>query len=359
MIRIRRIEPDDLPRVGSLYAELEQWRGEEMPGYLDFFRRVLFEVPGAEPELASLVCEDSDAGLIGFIASHPRRFQLDGKPIRAVCFGPLIIDRRHRRKGLAGRLLRHLLGGSQEMTFNDRSIEQVHGIWSRLGSTTDSVASIGWVRLLAPAGRLVDRASRGRIARGIVPGGAALARADAIGAPRRNPRPGAGTARDLMPADQIDLLARLDPVFRLRPAYDELFLEWLFETMAMVDLGGNVLRRLVVGDDGAPLGSYVAVARKHGHAYVMQIAAPAEHVGLVLDHLIHDAAAVGAVTLQGRVEPFLLPHLETRRCRLEPADWAGVQSEDQALVGAVLAGRSLVTRMDGEWWMRPAPLVRR
>ena len=128
--------------------------------------------------------------------------------------------------------------------------------------------------------------------------------------------------------------------------------------MEAVDLGDRLVRRLVRAGDGRPAGSYVMYVTAYGKAQVMQVAAGREDMGLVLDHLAHDAAVEGAVELRGRVEAGLLPHLRKQRwCRLTRSEWAMVSSRDPALIGAVLSGRALVTRMEGEWWMRPRPTL--
>ena len=139
------------------------------------------------------------------------------------------------------------------------------------------------------------------------------------------------------------------------PAYDDAYLSWLFAAMEVVNVGERLVRRLVRADDGRPAGAYVMYLTPHSQAQVMQVAASGEDVGLVLDHLLQDAAAQGAVEVQGRFEAHLLPYLRSRWCRLVPAEWSTVQAREPALVGAVLSGRALLTRMDGEWWMRPHP----
>ena len=52
-----------------------------------------------------------------------------------------------------------------------------------------------------------------------------------------------------------------------------------------------------------------------------------------------------------RASPALLPPC----CRLGRDYWTIVQSKDRELVNAVLSGRALLNRFDGEWWMRPRP----
>jgi GNAT superfamily N-acetyltransferase len=351
---IRALEREDLPAISALWADFVDWDPiESMPGLVRFFTRILIENPFADPEIPSLVYEEPHDGVVGLISSHPRRFVFEERAVRAACFGPLIVHRNHRGKGLATQLLQRFVEGPQDMTFNDRTIDQVHAIWGQIGGITDTTASIGWTCVLAPAGYVAGVISRRTLGRHKPPAGALLAMVDAPARRRLHPSPSSGTIEPLTNDALLDLLPLLQRQFPLRPAYDDVYLSWLFPTMEAVDLGDHLVRRLVLAEDGRPAGAYIMYVSVHGKAYVMQIAAAAEDIGLVLDHLMHDAATQGAVDIRGRVEPYLLPHLRMRRCRFVREDWVGVQARDPALVSAVLSGQALVTRVDGEWWMRP------
>jgi GNAT superfamily N-acetyltransferase len=354
---IRPLEPDDLPLLAALYAELDK-RDPALPapGYTDFFRRTLLDPPLADPEIPSLVYDDPRDGVVGAIGSHPRRFLFGDEPVRLACSGPLIVHPRHRPRGLGALLLRRYAAGPQEMTFNDRSVDSVHTMWRLLGADTDTAASIGWRRVLAPAGAALSSLSRRLPGQRRAPGAGAASGLDAVaGRGFRPPPPSSGTAEPLRNEDLEDLLARLRRQFPLRPAYDGDFLEALFVAMDRTVLGERLLRRLVRDEDGRTLGTYVISLAEQGAAHVLDLTAAYDDAGLVLDHVFHDAASAGAVEVGGRVDPQLLPHLASRRCRLERADWVTVRSADPRLVNAVLSGKALLSRMDGEWWMRPRP----
>jgi predicted N-acetyltransferase YhbS len=352
---IRALDREDLPAVAALYAELVGWQGES-PGYVEFFERVLLEQPFADPEIPSLVYDDPDAGVIGVMGSRPRPYVEGDRRLRIACSGPLIVAPEHRPRGIGALLLRSYVAGPQDMTINDRVVDTVHAMWSRLGGVTDTAASIGWARVLAPAGLVAQGVSRRVLKRSKPPGGGILSKLDAPAVRRIVPAPHSGTVEPLTNEALLDLLPRLRRQFPLRPDYDDPYLSWLFETMESVALGDRLVRRLVRADDGRPLGAYVMYVAEHGKAHVMQVAAAGDDVALVLDHLMHDAAQGGAVEVRGRVEPGLLPHLRTQRwCRFTRSEWSLVQARDPALVGAVLSGRALVTRLEGEWWMRPRP----
>jgi hypothetical protein len=226
-------------------------------------------------------------------------------------------------------------------------------MWERLGGVTDSGRSIGWAYTLGPAGLAASAVARRASRRDRAPGGGLLARVDGIAARRRIPRPAAGATEPLTDAALLELLDRLARPRPLRPAFDAGFLAWLGREMELVNVGAQVVRRLVRDDDGRPLGAYVTYLTPGWLAEVVAVVATGDHAGTVLDHLFAEAAAAGAVEVRGRFEPQLLPHLRERRCRLTHTDWTMVQSKDSELVATALSGRALLTRLDGEWWMRP------
>ena len=66
----------------------------------------------------------------------------------------------HRPRGIGALLLRAYLEGPQDLTADDRAIDQVHAMGVRLGGETHGVASIGWSLVLAPAGFVAGALAR-------------------------------------------------------------------------------------------------------------------------------------------------------------------------------------------------------
>ncbi len=352
---VRPLSENDLDVVVRLYAELDR-RDPARPsdGYRRFFADVLFGI-GSDPRLPSLVCEAPTGETVGFIASHPRRLRFQSRDLSAACFGPIIVDDRHRGHGLAALLFDAFLKRSQELTFNDRAIGQVSRMWQRRGGVVDQLASMEWVYRLRPAGEAIAAVVPRRLGLRRLPGRDTLAAMERPVVRRRSPEPVEGGSAPLSPDGVIDALDRLAAEFDLRPVYEPDYLRWLFAAMEGVVLGGRLSRRLITRDDGVVAGYYVMYVLPHGSANVIQLAAGADDAGLVLDHAIHDAGVGGAIDIRGRLESFLLPHLRARGCGLEFGDLVGIQSAEGAIPAAVLGGRSLVSRLDGEWWMRPRP----
>jgi GNAT superfamily N-acetyltransferase len=353
---IRPLEREDLPAVAALYAGFSDWDASATrDGLVAYYARTMLDHPCADPEVPVLVYDDPRDGVVGVVGSNPRRFVHRDRPLRVVCEGPLIVHPAHRRRGVGALLLRRYLAGPQDLTVNDRSTDPVCAMWLGLGGDLHATASIGWSHVIAPAGFLAGTLARRFAGREAPPAAALLARLDVLAKRRFHPEPGSGAAEPLANEALIELVGRLARRFPLRPDYDDAYLTWLFREMEAVNVGGRLMRRLVRADDGRAIGSYAMYVTPHGHAELVQLVAADEDVELVLDHVVHEAATGGAVEVRGRFEPHLLPALRKRRCRLIRADWALLHARDPALLASVQAGRALITRLDGEWWMRPEP----
>jgi len=354
-MQIRPLTYVDLPEVAALYADFDGWASSdaELEG---FFARVLLEHPFADPELPSLVCEDARGEIVGVACSHARRFVHGEDSVRVRAFGPMIVRSDMRRRGIGQRLVERFLDGPQDLSVNDRAIDQMRRLWERAGGIVDTAASVGWSHVLAPARFLAGAAARRLAGLEELPAAALLARADAL-ASRRFRAPPPGSVEPLADEALPELLSQLATAFPLRPAYTPDYLAWLFAEMARADVAEQLLHRLVRDGGGQPIGWYVMYVSAHGLAHAMQVAGASEDMPLVLGQLVHEAAALGAVEVRGRVEPQLLGALRALRWRSTPIEAALLHARDRSLLDAVLSGRALLTRMDGEWWMRPAPAL--
>jgi predicted N-acetyltransferase YhbS len=355
---IRPLERADLPAVAALYADFMGWdAAATQPGLVAYYARTMLDGPAFDPEIPTLVYEDPDDGVVGVIGSNVRRFTYREREVRVACDGPLIVHPEHRPRGVGALLLRSYLEGPQDLMADDRAIDQVHAMLRRLGGETHASASIGWSLVIAPAGFAAAAFARRATRRERSPAAGLLAGVDARVARRFAPAPREGVVEPLANVALIELVERLSRAFPLRPRYDEAHLAWLFAEMERANVDGTLVRRLVRADDGRPLGSYVMYVAAHGIAELIQLAAAESDVPLVLDHLVHDAARGGAVEVRGRFEHHLLDALRRRRCRMVPVDWAALHGRDPELLAAVHGGRALLTRLDGEWWLRPDPFA--
>lgn len=354
--RIRPCERDDLPKVASLYEQVVRSGSRVPPPRLaEYFARTFFDCPWADPEIPSLVFEETDGRIVGFMGSHVRRLRLDGRAIRVACGGQLVVEPAARGKAVGAFLFRAYLSGPQDATITDGANETVRRMWEISGGEAAHLKSMTWTRMLRPVRfggeYLLDRLKRQALAPWLGPVWSAMDwLAFGVGARRFRPAAPRTGAEPLTARALLEYAPIVTASLRCHPDYDLPFLDWLFHELAEVKSRGTLVRSLVSDPRGQVLGWYVYYLHR-GISDVMQVAAKQGAAADVLDHLLHHAYVHGSAAVRGRVEPHLLGPLSTRRCLFGWDGAALIHSRAPAIAGALLSGRCLLGRMDGEWWM--------
>jgi hypothetical protein len=355
---IRPLERPDLPEVARLYELVARsGRSTPAPGLAPYFARVLLDQPWADPEIPSLVHLDHDGAIVAFQGSSVRRARFDGRPIKIACAGQLVAHPAARHRAVGALLLRAYLGGVQALTITDTASDQMRQIWTLCGGEMVHAACVEWVRVLRPLGSAEWFLRERRKAWPRPVGGRLLGALDAaatrrIGLVSPPPAPDT-TAEPLTAAGLVEHLPLVGDRVRLHLDYDERYVSWLFEQLAAVSGLGAPVAHLVSEPGGRVLGWYVYYRAPRGVSQVLLVAAPDREVGRVLDHLLYDAWAAGTVAVRGRIEPRLLEPLSRRRCAMRYAGTLALaHSRDAELLGAMASGRSLLSRLDGEWWIQ-------
>lgn len=348
---IRPLLRDDLDQVAALYARIARSDGADAPPRLaDHFGDTLLDQPWADPEIPSLVYDDG--GLIaGFIGSHVRRFELAGRMLRFAYGGQLVTDPVARPSAVGFFLLRAFLNGAQDAALTDTAGEATRRMWTRLGGWPAQPESLSWFRLFRPISFLTGYSLSGRRVRRWPRSAQQLASlVDRPLSHRLAPRPDPGRLREepLLPETLVEAVGRLAP--GLRPSYDLPFADWLLRNVASVGARGTLIS-VALRDQEAIVGWYVYFLRAGGMSDVLQVVALDGRVGAVVDHLFTNAYRRGAALLRGRIEARLLEPLARRRCIFRYNGGALVHSRDAAVSAALASPDSLLTRLDGEWWM--------
>jgi hypothetical protein len=351
---IRPLERADLAAVASLY-ELVGRSGTRTaaPGLASHFEETIFDHPWADPDIPSLVYEQGNGAITGFMASYTRRFLFDGRPVRLSASGHLVVDPAVRRQAVGLFLLRRHLAGPQDISITDGAGEPTRRMWIALGGQESHLSCVSWFRPLRPVSAGLAVLAQPSSRTGRLPLGSSVA-ASARGVAARMPFRRAGRETESAPLSPEELAVCLSDVtgsLRLRPAYDRVFLEWLFATMAAVRSRGVLVARVVRRADGRATGWYVYYARRGGISDVLHVASSQRDAGVVLDDLLEHARSEGVALLRGRLEPHLLEAVGARQCILRYNGGALIHARDRELIGAVAAGDALLTRMDGELWM--------
>jgi GNAT superfamily N-acetyltransferase len=359
MSEIRSLRREEIPQIAALYRFVDRsdWRipPAELPAW---FERTLFGHPWVDPEIPTLVYADDSGEILGFIASHVRRLRFDGRTIRMGAAGPLIAHPKVRSRGVGAQLWRRYLAGPQELTVTDGASDEMREIFELIGGQMLHPSCIAWARVYRPFGFLGDRALHARpwprehlkapARRVWSPLDSVAAHAVRYFAAPSSPKT---ISEPLTPALLIEHLPTVTRSLRLFPDYDEAFVEWLFAEQHYNRTWGTPVRRLVRTLDGRVLGWYIYFLLRAGSCHVLQVAAQRRHVGAVLDDLFADAIGGGGTAIQGRVEPLLLAPLAHRGALFRYSPRSLVYSPHDDLLGVVTSDRTMLTRLEGEWWM--------
>lgn len=353
---LRALRRDDLPAVAALYEfVVRSGKRTPPPPLAAYFERTFFDCPWADAEIPSLVYEDANGRIVGFLGSHVRRLRLGGQVIRVAYGGQLVVDPEARSRAVGAILFRSHMQGAQDATITDGANEIVRSMWALCGGETSHLKTITWTRVLRPlrfaADYALGRLQRPGLARQLRPLWKPLDRL-ALGLAGRRLRPPAPatSTEPLSPRALLEHLPAVTDAVRCHPDYDEAYLAWLFREMAEVKSRGTLVRSLVRDSRGQFIGWYVYYL-KDGLSQVVQVAATRGALEAVLDDLLHHAYVNGAAAVHGRLEPQLLDALARRRCVFGWSGGALIQARDPALLGVLLSSQCWLGRMDGEWWM--------
>jgi hypothetical protein len=344
---IRPLEPADLGAVAALLrAHLPNPPAADLERFL---AATLFEDPWADPELPSLVAEQGGA-IVGFIARQPRRMELDGEPLRAICCSHLTVAPEHRAGALAARLARACLSGPQRLTVSDSAGDVVVRLWRVLGGDVDTARACEWMLALRPARWAATgvRALAGR--RGVeLPVGSLPLQA----LWRRTRRRWLTPPEDIRtePADGAALaehLPALTATLRLRPVADAAHLAHVLATIAAT---GRRLDARIVVQKGRPIGLWAWLPRPGGVAQVVALTARERCGEPVLASLARAAYDAGAMLLAGRLEPHLRDAVRPRGPALGMARMPVIHTRDDAVRAALASTASLLPKLEAEWWV--------
>jgi hypothetical protein len=356
---VRPFVERDVADVGDLHRRV--FRKEDAGGSADaasyrrYFAEVFLNGAVGDSGLRSLVYE-RDGAIRGFLGIMPRRMSFRGTPVLMAVCSQFVVDPLER--GQAGlQLLRRCLSGPQDLSFTDEANDHTRAVWHWCGGETSIPGTLRWVRPLRPVQFaltvLARRRSRALMARAARSAGIADAAIRVLTpASLRLPTP-EGSREELDETTFLSSLTAIAGQCSLRPEYDAASAAWVFDRAGRRP-GYGRLRRFVVRNGTRHAAGYVLYCiGDDGTAEVLQIAAPREAVGPVLDHLFHDAMECGALAVRGRMDSALLgPLSERHACLYGDSQWTLLHSKRAALLHALHRGDAFLTRLEGEWCLR-------
>ena len=404
MAIIREFREDDIDLIARLHQEVFPPDSGPAPlaAYRTYFRDTFLSGPRANSGFGSLVCEERDGTLSGFLGVIPLRMALGGRPPHpakpdatsvigggdprtprpphpatpdatsvigggdprtprpiwaAVCTQYCVAPGRRGMTGLE--LMRHHFAGPQDLSITDEANTVAMRLWSWAGGEAITSCSLHFMRPLRPAQLALSLAQRPALA-GVARCTSLLARLlDSALARvphshfRQSLPPTLGE-----PLDAAAMAAALPELARERqllPHYQLDALAWRLRRAESIP-GGDLERVLVRNRDGQILGWYIYRRERDGTAQLLQLTAPSEAARPVLDHLLYDAWRAGMIVLSGRLDPALAQAFSDCYCLFSRrGPWMLVHSRDPALRQIFHRGQALFSPLDGELCARFNP----
>lgn len=358
MGHIRSFVEKDIPQVARLHRTVFGPGGRNgragPDAYQAYFTRVFLDNPSRDPMLPSLVYQEDDGSIVGFVGVVPRRMSMNGQPLQAAISSQFVVYPASRTSLVAVRLLKAFLEGPQDLSIADEANDVARGIWEGFGGTTSLLHSIHWTRPLQPA-RLILSFLRGRgsLAPLAVVAGPLARIVDSLatripGSHLRQSTPRV-SADDLREETFLACLPEFAGVGSLRVEYDDRTFPWLLERAAQRKVGGR-LQKAVIRNEQKILGWYLYHLDQGGIADVLQIGANSSSIHEILDHLFYQAWRQGAIAVTGRLEPRFLQALSDKYCLFHRrGPWMLVNAKKPELLQSFQNGDVFFSRFDGEW----------
>jgi hypothetical protein len=348
----------DLAGVAELYARL-RGRPELAQRVAPQMRAVYLDNPWRDDALPSLVSIAPDGRVSGFLGVIPRTMRYRDRHVRVAISSHFIVDPERRTGLTAIALLRRFFGGPQELSFADDATDVGRRVWEGLGGFMLPLLSLNWTRPLRPLGCALRLALRRR-KRQTLAARAALLGAQCVdpvlraAAPRSFRRFQADLGCEPLDADEI-AAALAEPLGseRLAPVYDGASLRWLWRAIGTIPQLGTMHGFQLRGRDGRLAGWFMYFLKPGDIAETVQLHARPETREAVLEHLLADADRRGAAGVRGRLQPAFFETLSHRQCVFRRDGlWTLAHCRDPEVLDALLRGEALLTRLEGEWWVR-------
>jgi hypothetical protein len=323
MGRIRQYQPQDAAQVLTLHQRTLLGNVPPAPAFAcylnSFYGSMLFDHPWVDDDLSSLVYEQDDGRVTGFIAVIPRPMKFHDRSVRAAVSVRFMVDPDSPRGALtAATLYRRLLSGPQDLTYMENGNTAARRVWLAAGDVAVvPVSSLSW----AATTSLSDTQASSSLG-----------------------------DRDIGVPELLQCIDIASQRFALRPDYDYDSLRWLVDFLDSARYRGTLRRRAVTDESGRVQGWYLYYANSEGYNGVLQLHALGGKASEIFRGLLADVERVGgAPVTTGRLQPGLLPTLADQECALSFGPWMLAHARDIRIMKALVAGDAFITRLEGEF----------
>lgn len=359
MALVRSFAVADIPAVARLHRTVFP-AGDGVPprsdeAYRVYLTDVFLNCPSRDPQLPSLVYQEDNGRIVGFIGVVPRQLSMGRRHFQAAISSQFVVDPTSAVAVVAIRLARQFLQGPQDLSISDEANDTSKRIWEALGGTTALLHSLHWTRPLRPAQFALSLMRRRRKLAMLAAAASPLAPVcDAIATKMPQSqlyqsKPVVSAVDELTEQAVLAYLPEFVSAGSLHVEYDEPTLRWVL-ARARQRRAADGFRAAVIRNGQRTIGWYVYHIDSSRTANVLQVVADPTAIGEVLDHMFFEAAGQGALAATGRLDPAFLQALSDKYCVLHRrGPWVLLSSRRAELLHSFQSGDAVFSRLDGEW----------
>lgn len=349
-----------MPEIAGLHRRSFGASSNLPPGELrKTLLEVLFDGPWQREPYYSVVYENDDGLLTGFLGIFERKMEFDGASLRAGITSQLVADPEESGPQVPFLLMNRVFASDLDLVFTDGANGPARRIWLACGGEEVVSAGMEWRRLLRPAAYaasvLVKRSGLPSAVRSMArPLSSLIDRPLAhLDANEFRDRPDGLEREPLDPNEMLDRLPAFQSKRSLVPVYDPDSLNWILNQASRKRSQGELHRTAVRDPNGGLIGWYLYYLDAGKVGEVLQVAVKTSRRTDVLRSLYAEAWEKGAIALRGRVDPPLAHAFSRTHCLFfYDGPWTLAYSRHPRLRAAVHSGDAWLTGLECERWMR-------
>ena len=358
---VRPLDRSDLPRAGELF--LAKFRGREnarsqrLEGHL---ARFFLDHPHFDDATASLVHEEPDGRISGFLGIAPVHMRFDGRPCSGSIISTWMVQDAARDSHAAVALARTHLGRGHGLTMADTTSRMSIGFHAFMKVQFAATHSLRWMKPLNfAASGLLSAAD----AVGLKAPSAAIAAARACEqAARKVARRDGASLVEGWSVAQIDIsrfaegLDELMARLRLAPVWSAQDLAWLLDFAAECEASSEIVLCEARDRAGGLAGVCAYRVDMRERAEILQIVLRPRAEEQTLRLIMNKARSDGLISIGGRIDPMVSRGLfAIPRVLYLHGPGVVVKTADAEAFRAICSGEGLVGGLVGDAW---TPLAR-
>jgi hypothetical protein len=352
MGKVRPLIKEDIPHLVRMHPKAFEDEDSNRPPDA-YFEEVFLNNPWIHESMPSLVFEQNNGEIAGFLGVISRPFSFKQQSIRAAICLNFMVDPSIGNSAVGLQLFKSFISGPQDLSLADFSNTKARKIWNLFKSHTLWVYSLRWNRTFQSYASqrvqsLLKKSKQSVFSRCF------CSIIDSFDKRMWNKhlRPEVPKVYEVEINENtiVELLPEFYGNQFLRPEYNMRSLLWLFRRAAAKKQLGKFRKVGVSNETGDIIGWCIYHLIPGLRARVLQLAAKHNYAGDVIDLLFHHAWQNKINSVTGRLEPPLINALVSK-----PGIsygminyWMMVHARDHELLSAIHRGEAFLTELDGE-----------